>query len=64
MRAAGPERLREVSTLARSTGVTARGEGPRGVAQNLLRCFGSSIPLMPNPIGGHPVVLSFYGEKL
>ena len=34
------------------------------MAQNLIRNFGSSITLVPNPIGGHPVVLSFNGEKL
>jgi RNA polymerase sigma-70 factor, ECF subfamily len=38
--------------------------GPNRVAQNLLLYFGSSTTLVCNPIGGHPVVLSFSGDKL
>ncbi|HXW78226.1 MAG TPA: RNA polymerase sigma factor SigI [Acidimicrobiales bacterium] len=39
-------------------------KGPHGVAHNLLRYFGSSTTLVSNPIGGHPVVLSFNRDKL
>jgi RNA polymerase sigma-70 factor, ECF subfamily len=52
----------DLGPLDQRNGRGARGR--HGVAQNLLRYFGSSTTLVSNPIGGHPVVLSFNGENL
>jgi len=38
--------------------------GARSVAGNLMHYFGQATTLVSNPIGGHPVVLSFVGHKL
>ena len=51
----------DLGPLDRRNGQGARGQ--RGVSANLLRYFGPAT-LVSYPVGGHPTVLAFVGQKL